>query len=271
MSLLAARSAARAVLRVSRIAVPRTLAVTTMRAIPIAAAVTLRELSTSAPPNRVIFIANLPWTVTPTEIATAFYKFGEVEDIKIMADSTGRPRGIGHVTMTNEADAIKAVESLKANPVFFNGRNLRCDFSAAGGDREALNLKPTNNLMMFDFNGDEGAVQAMFTSHLTEVNRIHILRDRETGISRGTVFIEFYTVDSATSAINAVKEQNPNIRIRYAAPRSRDGRDGQRPRFLNQGSDYRGGGSDHRGGGSDYQGGSDYRGGGSDRQGGDSY
>ena len=72
-----------------------------------------------------IYVGNLPWSAEDQDLNDAFGQFGEVTSAKIISDrETGRSRGFAFVTMTNDEEARKAIESL--NESDFMGRNMNC-------------------------------------------------------------------------------------------------------------------------------------------------
>lgn len=73
--------------------------------------------------SKKLYVGNLSYEVTETELRELFVKHGAVEEAKIITDrETGRPRGFGFVTMGSPDDASKAIDALNGQP--FRGRNL---------------------------------------------------------------------------------------------------------------------------------------------------
>lgn len=70
-----------------------------------------------------IYVGNLSFNSTQSEIGDLFGEFGEVGDVALITDrETGRPRGFGFVEMPNDSDARKAIEALNGRD--FGGRQL---------------------------------------------------------------------------------------------------------------------------------------------------
>ena len=60
-----------------------------------------------------LFVGNLPWSMSLSDLEALFKEFGELTDFVIITDRvSGRSKGFGFVTFVNEADAAKAVEAL---------------------------------------------------------------------------------------------------------------------------------------------------------------
>jgi hypothetical protein len=70
-----------------------------------------------------IFINNLPFNITETELLEAFKPFGEIESVKlVMNNQTGVCKGHGFVKMPNDDQANKAISQM--NEQMFKGRVL---------------------------------------------------------------------------------------------------------------------------------------------------
>jgi superfamily II DNA/RNA helicase len=69
-----------------------------------------------------VYVTNLPWGVTASDVAALFASYGEVHQSTIITDRrTGRSRGFGFVDMPHSA-AAKAIEALHGSKL--DGRNL---------------------------------------------------------------------------------------------------------------------------------------------------
>jgi RNA recognition motif-containing protein len=63
--------------------------------------------------SKKLFIGNIDWKATQEDLKEAFAQFGAIEDAVIITDrGTGRSKGFGFVTFTEDAEADKAVESM---------------------------------------------------------------------------------------------------------------------------------------------------------------
>lgn len=76
-----------------------------------------------------IFVGNLPFTVTETDLRQLFEQHGPVQSIKLITDrESGRSRGFGFIEMDNsEADA--AIKAL--NGMAMQGRNIKVNQAEA--------------------------------------------------------------------------------------------------------------------------------------------
>jgi RNA recognition motif-containing protein len=65
-----------------------------------------------------VFVGNLSFQTTESELQALFEQFGEISRVQIMTDrDTGRSRGFGFVEMADDDAAAKAIEAL-------NGKEL---------------------------------------------------------------------------------------------------------------------------------------------------
>ncbi len=65
-----------------------------------------------------LFVGNVAWSVTETELRDLFSEAGQVDEVKVMLDrDSGRPRGFAFVEMGSDGDAAQAIQVL-------NGREL---------------------------------------------------------------------------------------------------------------------------------------------------
>lgn len=70
-----------------------------------------------------LYVGGLPYSTTDDELRAAFAQVGEVESANVIMDKmTGRSRGFGFVTMPNDEDATKAIETM--NGADMGGRSI---------------------------------------------------------------------------------------------------------------------------------------------------
>lgn len=80
-----------------------------------------------------IFVGNLSWQTTESELRTTFERYGRVSTVKLMTDrNTGSPRGFGFVNMPSMEDAEEAIFRLKGTSL--GGRSLTINEARRGGD-----------------------------------------------------------------------------------------------------------------------------------------
>ncbi len=73
-----------------------------------------------------LYVGNLSFSATADTVRQAFASAGTVTDVHIVTDRmTGQSRGFGFVTMSSEAEAQNAIQTLNGASV--DGRTLRVD------------------------------------------------------------------------------------------------------------------------------------------------
>ena len=85
-----------------------------------------------------MFVGNLSFQTTESDITTAFESFGAIESVSIITDrETGRSKGFGFVLMTEAEGADKAIAAM-------NGAQL---------DGRALTVNEAKPMVKRDFGG----------------------------------------------------------------------------------------------------------------------
>ena len=70
-----------------------------------------------------LYVGNMAFETTETDVRKAFEAHGQVSSVRIITDRiTGRPRGFAFVEMSNDAEAKTAIENLNGKD--FMGRTL---------------------------------------------------------------------------------------------------------------------------------------------------
>lgn len=73
--------------------------------------------------NRKLYVGNLPFETTETDLQELFGSTGAVATVHLVRDrETGRARGFAFVEMASDADALNAISTL--NETQYGGRNL---------------------------------------------------------------------------------------------------------------------------------------------------
>ncbi len=81
-----------------------------------------------------IYVGNLPFSVSETEIRDLFGAYGDVQSVKLINDrETGRFRGFGFVEM-NEAEAGEAIRALNGSDL--GGRALKVNLAQEKPQRQ---------------------------------------------------------------------------------------------------------------------------------------
>jgi len=71
-----------------------------------------------------IYVGNLPYSVTDSDLRESFSRFGEVSKVNLIADKfTGESKGFGFVEMDNNSQADAAIKGL--NGTDMSGRSIK--------------------------------------------------------------------------------------------------------------------------------------------------
>lgn len=74
--------------------------------------------------SKKLYVGNLSWNTQEDGFRSAFERFGELEEAKIIYDrETGRSRGFGFVTFAQDEEAMNAISEMDGQEL--DGRNLR--------------------------------------------------------------------------------------------------------------------------------------------------
>jgi cold-inducible RNA-binding protein len=81
-----------------------------------------------------IFVGNLSFQITETELRTAFERYGEVLNVKMVTDrETGRARGFAFVEMADTEQADRAISEMNGSSL--DGRPLNVNEAHPKGER----------------------------------------------------------------------------------------------------------------------------------------
>lgn len=85
--------------------------------------------------SKKLFVGSLSWDTDESGLRAAFEQFGELQDVKLIADrETGRSRGFGFVTFADAEGANKAMAEM--NGTQLDGRTINVDEARdRGGSR----------------------------------------------------------------------------------------------------------------------------------------
>ncbi|KAL8710661.1 MAG: hypothetical protein Q9225_007257 [Loekoesia sp. 1 TL-2023] len=232
-----------------------------------------------------LFVGNLSWNVDEEWLAREFEGIGEIKSARIVTDrESGRSRGFGYVEYVNPSDGVKAHKQMKDSII--DGRTINLDFAdakkdskAAGGYQERSNKygdqtnEPSTTIFCANlaFGATEDDVSNAFGEH-APVTAVRIPTDMNTGQPKGFAYVQFSTIEEATTAFEAMAGASINgrsIRIDYATQKPQNGGGGRGGgRGRGRGGFDRGGRGGGRGrGGSDRGGRGGGRGGSTNRGG----
>jgi RNA recognition motif-containing protein len=83
-----------------------------------------------------IYVGNLPYSVTDSDLRETFSRFGEVAQVNLITDRfTGESKGFAFVDMTSNSQADAAIKSL--NGTDMKGRNITVNQAKQKSDRSS--------------------------------------------------------------------------------------------------------------------------------------
>ncbi|KAK6842212.1 nucleic acid-binding protein [Apiospora arundinis] len=189
-------------------------------------------LSGAAQPGNGIYISNMTWDAGENHLREAFSKFGEIQDITISRDQTGRSRGFGFVTFADAEAAKAAVE--ECNQSFWHGRRIRVEPRKSNenaaprtANRTMRNSEPTRSLYIgnIPYETSDADLNKLFRD-LENVVDVRVAVDRNTGWPRGFAHADFADVESATKAhamISKMELGGRPLRVDFSAVREGQG------------------------------------------------
>lgn len=84
--------------------------------------------------GRKLYVGNLPYEISETELQDLFAQAGSVESVNVMRDqATGRARGFAFVEMSSDDEAQKAITAFDGTQL--GGRNLTVNEARPKTDR----------------------------------------------------------------------------------------------------------------------------------------
>ncbi|XP_072952143.1 33 kDa ribonucleoprotein, chloroplastic [Typha angustifolia] len=181
-----------------------------------------------------LYVGNLPFSMTPAQLAEIFGEAGTVDTVEVIYDRvTDRSRGFAFVTMATVEEASEAIRMLDGSQL--GGRAVKVNFPEVprGGEREVMSPKARGGTRGFIdspykvYAGNLGwslTSQALKDAFAAQPGLLgaKIIFDRDTGRSRGFGFISFASAEEAQAAIeamNGVEVEGRPLRLSPAAGR----------------------------------------------------
>ncbi|CAL9207524.1 unnamed protein product [Musa hybrid cultivar] len=161
-----------------------------------------------------LYVGNLPFTMTPAELAEVFSEAGTVETVEVVYDRvTERSRGFAFVTMASVEEANEAIRMFDGSQV--GGRTVKVNFPEVprGGEREVLGPRMRSRGFVDSpykvYAGNLGwslTSQALRDAFFSQPGLLgaKVIFDRDTGRSRGFGFVTFTSAEECQAAIEAM-------------------------------------------------------------------
>ncbi|EXJ57108.1 hypothetical protein A1O7_07452 [Cladophialophora yegresii CBS 114405] len=160
-----------------------------------------------------LYIGNLFFDVTETDLIKEFARFGTVSKCRIVRDSRGLSKGFGYVDFSTQEAADEAMERL--NMSLFEGRRITVQYAARtsgtldtqNNEHKALN-PPSKTLFIgnMSFEMTDRDLTNLFRG-VRNVIDVRVAIDRRTGQPRGFAHADFIDIKSAMEAMKLLKEK----------------------------------------------------------------
>ncbi|KAF9506546.1 hypothetical protein BS47DRAFT_1399392 [Hydnum rufescens UP504] len=206
-----------------------------------------------SPPSPMLFVGNLPSDCTESDLRAVFTGIDGMEHISLRPNSHGKP-SFAWVKFETIDQATTALETRHSKPIWSGGPLMRVDYSAQLPNSEKGSSSPPSATLYVGNIGNQSAEDLRDIFRQYPVVDSRIIQDRATQTPRGFGYVEFGSVEEATTAkndLNGAVIGNSNLRIDFAPPKRDAGRGGGGGYNSRNGGGGRGGGfgGGNRGGG----------------------
>ncbi|OAX37378.1 RNA-binding domain-containing protein [Rhizopogon vinicolor AM-OR11-026] len=171
-------------------------------------------------PSGTLYIGNLPYAITEEELRQSFMEFGEIVRVTLGTTQDGMSRGFAHIQFSSVEEANEVIRADSEDPIFIMNRDIHLDHAAV---QDKPVLDPYHTLFVRPFEGAEEELREVFRDYAHGIADVRILKDKFTGEPRGSAFVEFKDVETATEALEVLKGQKDpssgrEIFLKYAKP-----------------------------------------------------
>ena len=172
------------------------------------------------PKGRKLFVGGLSQGVSDDDLLEAFEKFGKVVDHIVMKDrETGRNRGFGFVTFSEDNDGDKAIKGL--NKQNFMGRTLTVNDAGekkesgagGGGRKQAEGTRLYVGGLPWKVNNEQ--LTKVFSEH-GQVNDCHIVMDGERSKGFGFVTVSDDSADKVIAELDGFSLEGRRLKVQKA-------------------------------------------------------
>ncbi|XP_050301976.1 RNA-binding protein 45 isoform X2 [Anthonomus grandis grandis] len=175
--------------------------------------------STEDPPMSRLFIVG-PKDLTEQDFRRAFQQFGNVEEIWMVNDkNTGDYKGITYVKFSKTSEAAIALEQMNGTQI--NGtKNIKVMIASSrdqGSKRDHVDEERSQRLFIICPKLMKEAELSEYFKQFGDVEYVSIVRDRNTGNSKGVAFVKFYKFSHAAKAYEQCDRKYKPV---FAEPKS---------------------------------------------------
>ncbi|XVE61379.1 hypothetical protein DITRI_Ditri06bG0034600 [Diplodiscus trichospermus] len=163
-----------------------------------------------------LYVGNLPYSMTSSELTEIFSEAGRVANVEIVYNrATDRSRGFAFVTMGSVDEAKVAIRLFDGSQV--GGRTVKLNFPEVprGGEREVMGPKIRRSYRSFvdspykiyagnlSWGVTSEGLKDAFASQPGLLSA-KVIYERDTGRSRGFGFVSFESAETVEAALNAM-------------------------------------------------------------------
>jgi len=193
------------------------------------------------PPNSRLFIL-CGKSTSEDELRNTFDKYGTIEDVWVVKDkSTGDSKGVVYIKFSKASEAALAMEEQNGKCIGNLGKPIKIMIAHSREQGSKKDDDPERLLRLFIViprTMTEEEIRDHF-KEFGDIDSISIVRNRETGESKGVAYVKFY---KAYHAAKALEECSKSFKAVFARPKE------QKPSYQS----FDSGDRDHRGGGHMY-------------------
>ncbi|RDL38577.1 uncharacterized protein BP5553_02917 [Venustampulla echinocandica] len=176
-------------------------------------------------PNPSLYVGNLLFDITASDLEEEFSQFGTVKSTAVATDARGLSKGFAYVTFESTEQATAAIEA--KHETIYEGRRLVVNFANnLRQDRVQNQASKTLFIGNLAFEMSDADINNLFRD-VKNVIDVRVAIDRRTGQPRGFAHAEFVDVESATKAIEVLKDEEVygrKLRLDYSSGKTaRDG------------------------------------------------
>ncbi|KAL8245328.1 hypothetical protein R6Q59_011586 [Mikania micrantha] len=190
------------------------------------------ESEPESPDAGKLYVGNLPYAITSSELSQVFGEAGNVNYVEIVYDRvTDRSRGFAFITMASVQEAKEAIRMFNGSQI--GGRTVKVNFPEVprGGEREVMGPKIRKSNREFIESPNKiyaGNLSWIITSEKLKdafadqpgFLSAKVIYEKHSGRSRGYGFVTFSSPEAAESALNAmngVEVEGRPLRLNLAA------------------------------------------------------
>ncbi|KAI3688030.1 hypothetical protein L1987_81736 [Smallanthus sonchifolius] len=179
-----------------------------------------------------LYVGNLPYAITSSELSQIFGEAGNVDYVEIVYDRvTDRSRGFAFITMASVQEAKEAIRMFNGSQI--GGRTVKVNFPEVprGGEREVMGPKIRKSNREFiesEYKIYAGNLSWIITSEKLKnafadqpgLLSAKVIYEKQSGRSRGFGFVTFSSAEAADSALNSMNEvevEGRPLRLNLAA------------------------------------------------------